>query len=366
MRRILPELIAAVKADGRAALVTVVRTWQSAPREAGAGMVVTSHGEVVGSVSGGCVEADLIEVAVEVIESGGREFRSYGVSDATAFEVGLTCGGTIDVVVECVGPAELALLESLAESLDLGEPVAVARAVDGPIGGWMLVRTESTEGSLGSSRLDYTVVTEAAARLQSGTNGLIRCGTAGERLGDEVTIQVLAYASPPRLIIVGSVDHAAALASVGHLLGYRTIVVDARPRLTTTKRFPSADHVVVAWPQEWLATQGLTAKDAVCVLTHDVRFDVAALHTALGSGAGYVGAMGSRATHEDRVRRMKETGLSDDEIGRIHSPIGLDLGGVSPEETAISIGAELVRHRWGGSGDSLRDVSGPIHRGGSS
>ena len=229
------------------------------------------------------------------------------------------------------------------------------------VGRHVVVREHGIEGSLGSERLDAAVADDARGLLASGTTGFLQYGVDGERLEADLEVFVASYAPPPRMVVFGAIDFAAALARAGKFLGFHVTVCDARAVFATTKRFPDADEVVVDWPHRWLATQELSPRDVVCVLTHDPKFDVPALEVALRTPAGYVGAMGSRRTHDDRLARLREAGLTDSELARLHSPIGLDLGARTPEETAVSIVAEIVRERWGGSGTALTGSTGPIH-----
>ena len=365
MREVLDELIAARNRDGQVAMATVVRTWKSAPRPAGASMLVTGTGEAVGSVSGGCVEGALYELGQEVLADGQARFETYGVSDDDAFAVGLTCGGILEVFVERVDHTTWPELDGIAASIAAGEPVAVATIVRGPhfVGRHLVVRPDRTEGSLGTDRLDDTIREDTIGMLASGTTGFLRYGPEGERLGEGLDVFVASYAPPAQMFVFGAIDFSAALVRVGKLLGYRVTVVDARPVFATRKRFPDADEVVVDWPHRWLEQQQVDQRTVIAVLTHDPKFDVPALQVALRTDEGYIGAMGSRRTHEDRLERLKEAGVTTDEIARLHSPIGLDLGARTPEETAISIAAEIVQARWGGSGQHLAATQGPIHPG---
>jgi xanthine dehydrogenase accessory factor len=365
MREVLAELMAVRERGGSAAMATVVRTWRSAPRPAGASMLVSDAGEAVGSVSGGCVEGALYELGQEVLADGLPRYETYGVSDDDAFAVGLTCGGILEVFVERVDDQTWPELDGVARSIAAEEPVAVATIVRGPhfVGRHLVVRPDHTEGSLGTDRLDDTVREDAIGMLASGTTGFLHYGPEGERLGEGLDVFVASYAPPPQMFIFGAIDFSAALVKVGKVLGFRVTVCDARPVFATRKRFPDADEVVVDWPHRWLEQQHVDARTVIAVLTHDPKFDVPALTVALRTDAGYVGAMGSRRTHEDRLVRLKEAGLTDDELARLHSPIGLDLGARTPEETAISIAAEIVQARWGGSGRHLTTTEGPIHPG---
>jgi xanthine dehydrogenase accessory factor len=346
-------------------MATVVRTWKSAPRPAGASMLVTDTGEAVGSVSGGCVEGALYELGQEVLADGESRFETYGVSDDDAFAVGLTCGGILEVFVERVDNTTWPELDGIAASIAAGEPVAVATIVRGPhfVGRHLVVRPDRTEGSLGTDRLDDTIREDTIGMLASGTTGFLRYGPEGERLGEGLDVFVASYAPPAQMFVFGAIDFSASLVRVGKLLGYRVTVVDARPVFATRKRFPDADEIVVDWPHRWLEQQHVDQRTVIAVLTHDPKFDVPALRVALRTDAGYIGAMGSRRTHEDRLERLKEAGVTADEIARLHSPIGLDLGARTPEETAISIAAEIVQARWGGSGQHLAATQGPIHPG---
>jgi xanthine dehydrogenase accessory factor len=367
MREILAELVAAFDRGEPCSLATVVKTWRSAPRPAGASMIVTAGGEAIGSVSGGCVEGALYDVGQEVLAGGPPRFETYGVSDDDAFAVGLTCGGILDVFVERVDRQTWPELPGILASVEAEEPVAVATIVACPdgdaLGRHLVIRPDGAEGSLGTQRLDETVSADARGLLASGTTGFLRYGPEGERLGDGLEVFVTSLAPPPRMYIFGAIDFSAALARVGKILGFRVTVCDAREVFATPRRFPEADEVVVDWPHRWLASQHVDRRTVICVLTHDAKFDVPALEIALRTEAGYIGAMGSRRTHEDRLRRLKEAGMTDAELARLHSPIGLDLGARTPEETAISIAAEIIQDRWGGSGVHLAETSGPIHPG---
>lgn len=365
MREVLREILAEFEAGRPVAMSTVVQTWRSAPRPAGASMLVTQAGEAVGSVSGGCVEGALFDVGTEVLASGQSEFQTYGVSDDDAFAVGLSCGGILEIFTERVDAASWPELPAIAASIEAQEPVAVATVIRGPahVGRHLVIRPDAVDGSLGTERLDDTVRDDARGMLAAGTTGSLHYGPDGERMGEGLDVFVASYAPPAHMIVFGAIDFSAALVRVGKLLGYRVTVCDARPIFATAKRFPDADEVVVDWPHRWLADQPVDERTAIAVLTHDPKFDVPALKVALSTNAGYIGAMGSRRTHENRVERLREAGVTDTELARIHSPIGLDLGARTPEETAISIAAEIVQSRWGGSGAHLTSTSGPIHQG---
>jgi xanthine dehydrogenase accessory factor len=365
MRDVLVDLLAEWEAGRTASLATVVATWNSAPRQPGAAMLVTADGSVVGSVSGGCVESAVYEEATEVRQSGIPTLKRYGVSDENAFAVGLICGGTIDIFVEPVNRIGFAELREVASDIDSGKPVAVATLVvasSDVVGRRMIVRSDSSSGSLGPARLDDAVRDDARGVLDQGQTTVLRYGAHGERRAEEISVFVASYAPKPRMIVFGAIDFAAAVARIGSFLGYRVTVCDARPIFATDKRFPLADEVVVEWPHRYLEHTHVDERTVICVLTHDPKFDVPLLERALRLRVAYVGAMGSRLTNEDRIARLTELGLTSEELTRLHAPIGLDIGARTPEETATSIAAEIIACRWGGSGNSLRQVNGRIHR----
>jgi len=363
VRDVLPAVLAWAEQGRGCAVATVVRTWNSSPRPAGASMAVAAGGEVVGSVSGGCVEGAVHALAEEVIATGQARRVTYGVSDDEAFAVGLTCGGVLELVVAPVTAADVPLLAALAADLRGERAVALVTAAggEGPLGARLLVGEGRCEGTLGSDRLDGAVADAARGLLAAGRTGVVHVGPDGERRGDELALFVESCAPPPRMHVFGAIDFAAAVVRMGKFLGFRVTVCDARPVFATAARFPEADEVVVAWPHRWLATAPVDDRTVICVLTHDPKFDVPLLEVALRTPAAYVGAMGSRRTHEARLAALREAGLGEAELARLSSPIGLDLGGRTPEETAVSIAAEVVALRWGGTGRRLGDVPGPVH-----
>ena len=377
MREVLPELISWWAAGETIGVGTVVATFQSAPRPPGASMLVGPDGEAVGSVSGGCVEGAVYELAESVVGSGVPVLERYGVSDDDAFAVGLTCGGILDVFVEKVNRETFPELAEVADDIENDRPVAVATVIDHPSSEWVgrriVVRPEnvtasfsSKSGTLGSDRADDAVADDVRGLLAAGRNETLTYGPDGERRGEGMRVFVWAFAPTPRMLVFGAIDFAAAVAKVGGFLGYRVTVCDARPVFATNSRFPSADEVVVDWPHRYLAAEAeagrIDERTIVCVLTHDPKFDVPLLEVALRlPEVAYVGAMGSRRIHDDRLKRLREAGLTEGELGRLSSPIGLDLGARTPEETAVSIAAEIIALRWGGRGDRLGQLSGPIH-----
>ena len=362
MRDVLSQIMRWWEAGETFSLATVVGTFRSAPRPPGAAMAVLGD-EVVGSVSGGCVEGAVFELAREVTEHGRPVLQRYGVSDDDAFSVGLTCGGIIDILVEPVSKATFPELGRVAASVRAGEPVAVATVMSAPgrPGARRVVWAGESSGSLGVPRLDDAVDDDARGMLAQGLPGVRRYGPEGERRLDDLPVFVHSFAPPPRMLVFGAIDFAAAVARIGKFLGYHVVVCDARPVFATAKRFPEADEVVVRWPHDYLSSAHVDERTVICVLTHDPKFDVPLLEVALRTRAGYVGAMGSRRTHDDRMRRLREAGLTEEELSRLRSPIGLDLGARTPEETAVSIAAELIRLRWGGTGRALTDTTGRIH-----
>ncbi len=354
-------------ADGRPlGLATVVGTSKSAPRQPGAAMAVSADGEVAGSVSGGCVEGAVFDLATEVMQTREPVLQTYGYSDSDAFAVGLTCGGSVTLFVQAVDPARTPELGEVFAAIERNEPVAVATVISGAeagghVGARLAIWPDRTAGTLGDPGLDAAVTDDARGMLAQGTTAQRRYGPGGERRHDEVAVFVESYQPPPQLLVFGAIDFAAAVARVGAFLGYRVTVCDARAVFATAKRFPDADEVVVEWPHRYLSRVTVDARTVICVLTHDPKFDVPLLEVALRTPAGYVGAMGSRRTHEDRLARLREAGLTEAELSRLRSPIGLDLGARTPEETAVAIAAEIIAGRWGGSGQPLTGTAGAIH-----
>jgi xanthine dehydrogenase accessory factor len=355
------------QAEGaRIAVASVVATSQSAPRQPGATLGLHPDGQVVGSVSGGCVEGAVVEVGTEVLASGVPQQAQYGISDDEAFAVGLTCGGTIEVFVRPVD-REVLDLEALSARVAAEEPVAVATVIEHPdvpaaVGCSLQVTPDEVVGSTGEPHLDRAVVEGARGLLEQGATGVRHFGARGERRRDEVAVFIESFTPRPRMLVFGAIDFASAVASIGRFLGFHVTVCDARERFATRARFPDADEVVVDWPHRYLAATTVDARTAICVLTHDPKFDVPVLQAALTTEAAYIGVMGSRRTHADRLERLREAGVDEAALERLRSPIGLDLGARTPQETAVSIAAELVLHRYGGSGRPLRDTAGPIHQ----
>jgi xanthine dehydrogenase accessory factor len=293
MREILATLERWSDAGRRVAVATVVEKRGSAPRDPGASLALSDTGEVAGSVTGGCVEPSVLREAEEVLADGPARVREYGIADDDAFEVGLACGGTVAILIY---ELDTSLIAPLAEAVRAERPAALALYADGT-----------------------------------------------QKLGsDDDALFVHGFAPRPAMYVFGAIDHASALCRVGRLLGYRVTVCDARARFVTPERFPDADELVVDWPDRFLKRAPVDERTAICVLTHDPKFDVPALAAAVETPAAYIGAMGSRKTTEEREERLRTAGLTDAQIERIHAPIGLPIGARSPEQVAVAIGAEIV------------------------
>ncbi|QEV16472.1 XdhC family protein [Streptomyces alboniger] len=350
------------------AVATVVHVGGSAPRGPGAALAVDGEGTAIGSVSGGCVEGAVYDLCVQALHTGEVTVERFGYSDEDAFAVGLTCGGVIEVLVAPVAAdaPDRALLATALAAAARGEPAALARITAGPadlLGKAIVVHGDgTTEGSLGGHpELDRTAAGESRALLAAGRTGEFVVSERGSRCGSALTFLVESSVPPPRMIVFGAIDFAAALVRAGKFLGYHVTVCDARPVFATPVRFPEADDIVVEWPHRYLERTATDSRTALCVLTHDARFDVPLLAAALRLPVAFVGAMGSRRTYEDRDRRLRDIGVTEDELARLHSPIGLDLGARTPEETALSIAAEIVAVRQGGTGLPLTGSRTPIH-----
>ena len=334
MREILPELERWRSRGDRIALATVVATRRSAPRPVGSKLIVSETGELAGSVSGGCVESEVVEAAREVLAGGEPRLLTFGISDDLALSVGLPCGGEIDVWVDEPDPQ---LLEELAD---------VARNERRAV---FFVDLED-----GSQRLVLDGDNDVADELiRSGHSKVVELH--GRRLFTDV------FGPPPRLLLYGAVDTADALCAAARAIGWRTIVADARGRFATRERLPHADEILVAWPEEALSQVRPDHTTAILVLTHDDKFDLPLLIGALATEAYYVGALGSRRNQERRRERLLEAGVDEAELERISGPAGLDIGAHTPAETAVSMLAEIMAVRAGRDGRRLKDSSGRIH-----
>ncbi|MGH2995686.1 MAG: XdhC family protein [Gaiellaceae bacterium] len=307
MRDVLDTLQRWLDEGLRVATATVVKTERSAPRDPGAVLAVSERGEVAGSVTGGCVEPAVYDEAREVLAGGAPRLRTYGIADEEAFEVGLPCGGTVHIFVDL---AERDIVEGIAAAVREERPVALEVRVSGE--------------RIGEKRL----VSSDGAVAETGL------------VSDEVFVS--SFAPRPNMYVFGAVDHAAAVAQMGRFLGFRVTVCDARAKFATRERFPDVDELVVEWPDRFLARAPVDERTAVCVLTHDHKFDVPLLKAALESPAGYIGAMGSRKTNAERTERLRAEGVSDEALARVHAPIGLDIGSRTPEEVAVAVAGEIV------------------------
>jgi xanthine dehydrogenase accessory factor len=318
MREVLAELTEWTRAGEEIALATVVETWGSSPRPLGSKMVVTRSGKMAGSVSNGCIEGAVFEEAQKVLKSRKPKVAAFGVADDVAFEVGLACGGHIEVFVEPLGPVH----EQLIALLQRNEQATLrTNLVTG--------ETEVIEGW-----------TPPGSEL-------------AHREGD---LLVEPFRRPAHLIIVGAIHIAIPLHRLAKLMGYRITVVDARAKFATKERFPEADELIVAWPDEAMEKIVIDNSSYVVILTHDPKFDLPALRSVLAKDAGYIGAIGSRKTNQNRFDALRAEGFTEEQLSRVHGPIGLDLGGRGAEETALGILAEITAVRFGGSGSAMRQV----------
>jgi xanthine dehydrogenase accessory factor len=348
----------------RFATAVLVEVLGSAPLDPGATMLIDENGAIEGSVTGGCVEGALVEEAQRVLAGGAPVVKTYGISDELAGDVGLMCGGTVRIIVsevtEDVAPALVAALLAEAE----GRPAAIATLLDGPNTGRRLAVVDSeTTGELGVTELlDRSVSREAAGLLARGVTLIRRYGSDGSTMGDDLRVHVLSYATPPRLIVFGAIDFSAAVARLARDIGYHVTICDARRPFLQSGRFEAAHELVFEWPDRYLDGVELGERDVVLVFTHDAKFDEPALIGALRTGAGYIGALGSRNTQERRRERLLEAGVAAQDIDRISAPCGLDIGAASPTETAISVLGEVIAAQTGRAGGRLGEASGPIRR----
>ncbi|MEU9290693.1 XdhC/CoxI family protein [Streptomyces sp. NPDC048275] len=345
------------------AVASVVAVRGSAPLQPGAALCVHADGTVVGSVSGGCVEGAVYELAREARSSGQPQLASFGYSDDDAFAAGLTCGGEIDVFVQAVEGETARVLAAGHRAVEAERPAVVARVMtgaDGQIGRTIVLLEDRHLGTTGQPGLDEAVLADARMMLGLDDTRVGVYGTGGSTEPRETRVLLESWSPSPRLLVFGANDHAAAVAEIGAFLGYRVTVCDARPTFTTPERFPSAHEVVVDWPHRYLAAAETDRRTVVCVMTHDPKFDVPLLVEALRRPFAYVGALGSRRTQAARVRDLREAGVSPAALARLRSPVGLDLGASTPQETAVSIAAELIAVRHGRSGRALSAIDGPI------
>ncbi|GGF38403.1 XdhC family protein [Subtercola lobariae] len=390
MLELAAELLQRLDSGHSVAVATVTRINGSAPRTLGTAMALDDEGAVIGSISGGCVEGAVYEACLEVLHTGVAVRHEFGYSDDDAFAVGLACGGRIDVVVQRIVPGERwhdCVLRAEFVAAAAGQPAGVVLVVGARAFGSILAAGADSVGGVftrggpadgertafelaESSHRDelgeeITLGTESVRRIQGELAGRVAAGKGAltEVDCEDGPVQALfvVSAAAPRMIIFGAVDFSGALASAAALLGYRVTICDARPVFATAQRFPAADEVVVEWPSTYLARTEVDARTVVCVLTHDDKFDVPLLEVALNLPVAYVGAMGSRRTHARRLAALRQT-VAPEALSRLHSPIGLDIGASTPEETAVSILAEVLAVRNAASAALLTNTSGPIHR----
>ena len=343
-----------VGAGDPVALATVVDTKKSAPQPPGTKMAINEAGRMAGAVSGGCVEGQVVQVAEGILRGGPPQLLEYGIADEDAWDVGLPCGGEISIWVETYDDGGL---EGRFRELGLqGGRGALTTVLEGEnVGAKLLLLEDGTrDGSLGDPELEEAAMARAASAMWSERSELYE--------HDGQTLFVDVVGPPPRLIIFGAVDFAAQLAAAAKLAGWRAFVVDPRKRFATADRFPEAERVIAAWPDKALdELGGIDRATSIAVLTHDPKLDDAVLKIALRSDAQYIGAMGSRRAQEKRRERLLAEGLTDEELGRLAAPIGLDIGALSAAETAISIMGEITAVRRGREGGRLKTVKGRIH-----
>lgn len=350
--------------DGRRVVgATLVEAIGSAPLDPGAQMLVDDRTNIEGSVTGGCVEGALVEEAQRILGGEGAKVVTYGVSDEEAAGVGLMCGGTVRVFVHEHRDDALDALDAVAGARAADEPVAVATLLDGDqAGAKMAILGARAVGGLGVTELlDRSVQRDARGQLDEGISRLRRYGAGGEVMGADLAVYIQAFSTHPRMVIFGAIDFSAEMAKVASEIGYRVTICDARGPFVKSPRFSRAAEVVVEWPDRYLEAEDLSERDVILVFTHDAKFDEPALIGALATDAGYIGALGSRKTQARRVERLRDAGLDEEAIARVHAPCGLDIGARTPPETVVSILAEVIAVRTGRAGESLRDTSGPIH-----
>lgn len=343
MQEVIPEVENWRRQGLKVALATVVKAYGSAPRPAGAKMAVAETTDFAGSVSGGCVELAVIDEALEVLKTGRPKLVSYGITQDMLWEVGLACGGIIHVFIEPLDAAPQ-VYEVLKARLEAQAPAVAATVVRSErlLGRKALILDDgSVVGSLGDPELDGQVAADALGALEAERPELkvYRAGT------EEVEVFFDPYPAPPKLVILGGVHTAIPLARMAKEVGFRVVVADPRAKFANRERFPTADEILVAWPDEALARVGVDRSTYIAILTHDPKIDEPALKAALNSPARYIGAIGARKTHAERVEKLRSWGFTDEQIGRIHAPIGLNIGAISPEEIAVSILAEVIAVR---------------------
>ncbi|MGH2939355.1 MAG: XdhC family protein [Solirubrobacterales bacterium] len=352
-----------IREGRRIACAQLIEVEGSAPLPAGASMFIDADGRVEGSITGGCVEAALVDEAMTVLQGAAPRIVTYGIADELAGSVGLSCGGTVHVFVQELAGAGADVQRTAFEAASDGRPVALATLLDSERAGAKLALVDGEPlGSLGGpGHLDEAVARDAAGLLDRGLTAIRGYGADGAAMGAELRVHVRSFAMPAKLIVVGAVDFSAAVADIGSRLGYLPTICDPRAPFANSARFRRVAEVVVDWPDRYLDGRELGERDCVLVFTHDPKLDVPALTAALASGAGYIGALGSRRTTADRNHRLLEAGVDAEAVGQIHAPCGLDIGSSTADEVAISVLAEIVACRSGRSGLPLRKSTEPIH-----
>lgn len=366
-------------AGERYAVATVVAATGSVPRPVGTSMLVAESGAVLGSLSGGCVEGAVVALALEAMHDGGTRQGTFGYSAADAFAAGLTCGGELTIHIEAAeaGPGKLREALGQLASIAPGDPVALVRRLDEGGSAAVVIPHPATFSVAGTPEATALLglggesgfgrAEQLESLLRGGSTVVLQLAAPGSCSSDPVTLLVETRLAPPRMLVFGANDFGAALVPAAKLLGYRVTVVDARPAFTAQARFGCADDVVTDWPHRYLAAEAaagrLDQRTVACVLTHDPKFDIPLLETALALDLAYLGAMGSRRSHLARVDDLLDAGVRPERIAQLHSPIGLDLGAVTPAEVAVSVTAELIASRTRKSSCTpLRETSGPIHQ----
>lgn len=357
MLELLPDITARLQAGSPIAVATLVEVRGSAPRDPGATMLLGARGEILGSISGGCVEAALAEEAQSVLRDGRPRLLEYGISDSDAQAVGLSCGGHLTVLLDAPEPAFAAQVRSE----DAGEPLLaiVTRLDERMRGARLAIFTRRVAGTLGSALLDETVAREIRGSSAPSSFEIRTYGEEGEPHGD-VRLFIERSCSKPAMYVFGAIDFAQAMVRAGVFLGYDVTLCDARAAFATAERFPQAKRVVVAWPDDFLKSAPVDERTAIIALTHDERFDVPLIQAALQTKAGYIGVMGSRRTAARRMEQLREAGATEEQLTRLSAPVGLDIGARTPEETAIAIAAEIVALRNAREGGRLTGGTGSL------
>jgi xanthine dehydrogenase accessory factor len=349
---------------GRVVMAQLVKIEGSAPLAPGAMMLIDDAGSVEGSITGGCVESAVVQAAERILRDGAPPLlMTFGIADELAGTVGLTCGGTVHVFIhELTSHASGPTVAFLTAVRD-GSPAGVATLLDGERAGAKLaVLAAEAVGSLGGGPLlDRNVADDLRGLLDRGGSAVLRYATGGSKLDGEQRVHLLTQARAPQMVVFGAIDFSAALAPLARALGYRVTIADPRSAFARSRRFARAAEVVIGWPADALAHRTLGPRDAVLVFSHDPKLDVPAILAALRTDAGYIGALGSRQTTADRMRRLSDEGIEEAQLARVFAPCGLDIGSATPEETAIAVLAEIVANRAGRAGGPLRDTDARIH-----